>query len=444
MAAASGMENDKVHNNSQTPVTLIIKTPNQKIKDIVVDCYLEWSVKELKQLLSSLYPTQPLPDTQKLIYGGKLLRDGDTLTQALRQFKVGEKPIIHMVCSTLLTTDQKKNQKEIETSTEQQPTETPSQLSLPTTANENQTISNDSLPTTANENQTISNASLPTTANESQTTSSDGLRNRMPGTNFPPQFPFASGTLGNWQFPSPVDNQPVIRPAEVAHAAAAAASSAYWSYYYWYMYYNTVGNNRPSNVRSANGYFNGINAGGQGENVADEGQRSTPTNDTNNDNSNVNNNGNNNNNNNVNNAANDNVAMNVAAGIFDDEEQDLMANDWLSYIYGFFRVGLVLIVLWFHSTPLLFGIMLAIIPKWIPNNTTTPHKKTDAENVRNEGEQNLADNNSDARENESGDVNNANVNQELEPESPPSFMFVARSFIVSFFTSLIPQNPEAA
>ncbi|EDV29082.1 uncharacterized protein TRIADDRAFT_52603 [Trichoplax adhaerens] len=278
-----------------------------------------------------------LPDTQKLIYGGKLLRDGDTLTQALRQFKVGEKPIIHMVCSTLLTTDQKKNQKEIETSTEQQPTETPSQLSLPTTANENQTISNDSLPTTANENQTISNASLPTTANESQTTSSDGLRNRMPGTNFPPQFPFASGTLGNWQFPSPVDNQPVIRPAEVAHAAAAAASSAYWSYYYWYMYYNAVGNNRPSNVRYQSGY---------------------------------------------------------------------------------------------------------LIIQRLP--IRRPVQNENAENVRNEGEQNLADNNSDARENESGDVNNANVNQELEPESPPSFMFVARSFIVSFFTSLIPQNPEAA
>lgn len=53
--------------------------------------------------------------------------------------------------------------------------------------------------------------------------------------------------------------------------------------------------------------------------------------------------------------------MNLAAGVFDDEEQELMANDWLSYLYGFLRVGLVLLVLWFHSTPVLFAIMLAIV-----------------------------------------------------------------------------------
>ena len=43
-----------------SPVTLVVKTPNQKIDDLRIDCALEWSVEQLKRHLSSVYPTKPV------------------------------------------------------------------------------------------------------------------------------------------------------------------------------------------------------------------------------------------------------------------------------------------------------------------------------------------------------------------------------------------------
>ena len=43
-----------------SPVTLVVKTPNQKVDDLRIDCALEWSVEQLKRHLSSVYPTKPV------------------------------------------------------------------------------------------------------------------------------------------------------------------------------------------------------------------------------------------------------------------------------------------------------------------------------------------------------------------------------------------------
>ena len=53
-------------NNCKTPVTLIIKTPNQKVNDLIIDCFLEWSVLDLKQLLSIRYPGHPVRNNSDL------------------------------------------------------------------------------------------------------------------------------------------------------------------------------------------------------------------------------------------------------------------------------------------------------------------------------------------------------------------------------------------
>ena len=39
---------------------LIIKAPSQKQEDIIVDCNLDWSVEQLKDHLSEIYPGQPV------------------------------------------------------------------------------------------------------------------------------------------------------------------------------------------------------------------------------------------------------------------------------------------------------------------------------------------------------------------------------------------------
>jgi len=46
--------------DSLTPVTLVVKAPNQKIGDLTVECALDWTVKQLKQHLSSVYPSKPV------------------------------------------------------------------------------------------------------------------------------------------------------------------------------------------------------------------------------------------------------------------------------------------------------------------------------------------------------------------------------------------------
>jgi len=43
-----------------TPVTLVVKAPNQKIGDQTIECALDWTVKKLKEHLSSVYPSKPV------------------------------------------------------------------------------------------------------------------------------------------------------------------------------------------------------------------------------------------------------------------------------------------------------------------------------------------------------------------------------------------------
>lgn len=45
---------------SQSSVKLVVKTPNQRVKDIEVSCLLDWTVARLKSHLSTVYPTKPV------------------------------------------------------------------------------------------------------------------------------------------------------------------------------------------------------------------------------------------------------------------------------------------------------------------------------------------------------------------------------------------------
>ncbi|XP_052816205.1 homocysteine-responsive endoplasmic reticulum-resident ubiquitin-like domain member 2 protein [Mya arenaria] len=81
-------------------VTLVIKAPNQRFEDHTVDCMLDWTVRKLKQHLTNVYPSKPNELHQKLIYSGKLLQDHLTLKEVLRQFDDGSnKHTVHLVCS---------------------------------------------------------------------------------------------------------------------------------------------------------------------------------------------------------------------------------------------------------------------------------------------------------------------------------------------------------
>ncbi|XP_012217250.1 homocysteine-responsive endoplasmic reticulum-resident ubiquitin-like domain member 2 protein [Linepithema humile] len=95
-------------------VNLIIKAPNQQIKDQVVRCDLNWTIGHLKEYLSEVYPSKPESSHQKLIYSGQLLNDSARLKDILRQCDDLEDQFytIHLVytpqktCAVKITPDQ--------------------------------------------------------------------------------------------------------------------------------------------------------------------------------------------------------------------------------------------------------------------------------------------------------------------------------------------------
>ncbi|KAG2464889.1 HERP2 protein, partial [Polypterus senegalus] len=86
------------HNTVDSPVTLVIKAPNQKYDDQTINCFLNWTVEKLKSHLSKVYPSKPLSKDQRLVYSGKLLPDHLQLRDVLR--KQDEYHMVHLVCAS--------------------------------------------------------------------------------------------------------------------------------------------------------------------------------------------------------------------------------------------------------------------------------------------------------------------------------------------------------
>ncbi|XP_061110979.1 homocysteine-responsive endoplasmic reticulum-resident ubiquitin-like domain member 2 protein isoform X2 [Conger conger] len=80
-----------------SPVTLVIKAPNQKYDDQTINCFLNWTVEKLKTHLSKVYPSKPSSKDQRLVYSGRLLLDHLQLRDVLR--KQDEYHMVHLVCA---------------------------------------------------------------------------------------------------------------------------------------------------------------------------------------------------------------------------------------------------------------------------------------------------------------------------------------------------------
>lgn len=81
-----------------SPVTLVIKAPNQKYEDQTINCFLNWTVERLKSHISNVYPSKPLSKDQRLVYSGQLLQDHVQLRDVLR--KQDEYHMMHLVCAS--------------------------------------------------------------------------------------------------------------------------------------------------------------------------------------------------------------------------------------------------------------------------------------------------------------------------------------------------------
>lgn len=83
--------------NYDQPGTIIVKAPNQQIEDQTIHCELSWTIKRLKNHLSEVYPNKPKIEEQKLIYLGQLLNDSTVLKDVLRQYDGQDTHTVHLV-----------------------------------------------------------------------------------------------------------------------------------------------------------------------------------------------------------------------------------------------------------------------------------------------------------------------------------------------------------
>jgi len=81
-------------------LSVIIRTPDQRVKDMEITCQPTWTVANLKHHLSLLYPGNPTEDKQRLILAGKLLQDKAKLEELFKEYDY--RPIIHFVCTQTL------------------------------------------------------------------------------------------------------------------------------------------------------------------------------------------------------------------------------------------------------------------------------------------------------------------------------------------------------
>ncbi|XP_051922004.1 homocysteine-responsive endoplasmic reticulum-resident ubiquitin-like domain member 2 protein isoform X2 [Hippocampus zosterae] len=80
-------------------VTLVIQASDQKHEDCTINCFLSWTVEELKSHIATVYPSKPRSRDQQLVYSGKLLQDHLQLRDVLRQ-PHDEYAILHLMCSS--------------------------------------------------------------------------------------------------------------------------------------------------------------------------------------------------------------------------------------------------------------------------------------------------------------------------------------------------------
>lgn len=87
-------------------VLLVIKSPTQHVEDFKLNCQLTWTIGQVKDEITNMYPSNPKKEHQKLIYGGKLLPDHLSLKSVL--IHTQEIHTMHLVVPSAMQTDKPK------------------------------------------------------------------------------------------------------------------------------------------------------------------------------------------------------------------------------------------------------------------------------------------------------------------------------------------------
>uniref|UniRef100_A0A1W7RAE0 Homocysteine-responsive endoplasmic reticulum-resident ubiquitin-like domain member 2 n=1 Tax=Hadrurus spadix TaxID=141984 RepID=A0A1W7RAE0_9SCOR len=374
--------------NVNKSVKVLIKTPNQKVNDQSLECLLDWTVNRLKLHISETYPGKPSIEEQKLIYSGRLLHDHLKLKDILRHENEGPH-IFHLVCARKDST---------------------AASSLATTIND------------------IENCSQRTTSSQSTVMTSEGIRHRTTSQQANQNF---STTLSMPTFP--------VSPEQMAQQMIAMQQM--YAYYMTQYLQQTQMVATPTTTLEASTATQApiVN------NVANQniGAPARPVN--------------------------ENVRMNAQGGpLLDDEEEEFRNRDWLDWFYTLSRGLVLLTIVYFYSSPGRFMIVTGIAilaylyqggffgvrqqqndnenhpeqrqnerannnEPQLPNRSTSvpPEQQLNQQEVQSDVQQ--LDNIEDERE----------QTEQIQDEDNRPFPIVttAWTFVSSFFSSLIPEQP---
>lgn len=399
---------------------LVIRAPNQKCGDQPVDCPLEWSVQQLKQHLSKVYPSKPRPEDQKLIYSGQLLENQMSLKDVFR-LDTGQTHILHLVCRP-----------------PRESTESSSAIPLRGAASQSgftsATSSVTNIPSTSS---VVSNVS---------SSGSDGLRHRntsglqgaQPAENvqLPLQFQgFHSGSVSGMANPEQMMQQ------------MAVAQQLYAQYYAQYMQFMNQGGVTATRPTAPPVVADPVPpAVAPAAPVAPNNLAAAPR------------------------PAQDNrgLRMNAQGGpLLDEEDDDVAHRDWLDRIYTLSRATILLGIVYFYSS---FGRFLVVTGVavlaylyqggWFAAQRQQQQPEEDRNRAReeaNNGEENPAEpppaeqpEPQAAQERPQGDANEHQLQEMMDgdlnetaaaPEEQVSPIGTLWTLVTTFFTSLIPEQP---
>ncbi|KAG8442759.1 hypothetical protein GDO86_011534 [Hymenochirus boettgeri] len=390
-----------------SPVTLVIKAPNQKYDDQTINCFLEWTVEKLKSHLSKVYPSKPLTKDQRLVYSGKLLLDHLQLKDVLR--KQDEYHMVHLVCAS----------------------RTPPSSPKPSTSRKSMESASNSKRSSSEHSG--SSSSVSTNQERSSTSSIAGteesLRQRLTSHLYTNNihshpFPYVPHEPGN---PLPGQGAQAVFPT---YSAFSPLQMMWWQQMYarqYYMQYqaatsNLVASNSENLQPTPRPAINS-------DHPPPDPPRAPP---------------------NVVPEINPNVQMNAQGGRVVNEED--INRDWLDWIYTVSRAAILLSIVYFYSSFSRFVMVMgAMILVYMHQAGWFPFLQDEAQ--QQQARDNPAEVNPDHFNNNDLQELERHMDEGLQPEveddtasnvaAPvqPGLLASIWSFITTFFTSLIPEGP---
>lgn len=390
------------------PFTLVVRAPNQRVADQVVEVKPQWTVKELKQHLSNVYPSQPGELQQKLIYSGKLMQDDKLLTEILtqhtqKQAEIEDKLqyIVHLVCSPSVE------------------------------------------PYKSDSKESVSSSSSSVSDIHSST---EGLRHRthvstspvVTETNFVPSNP---GPAQPALHHNPVMAAPPMGPEMMAYSPEQymlMMQNYYHQMATHYMQYYQTGALPVHPTQMVHPNTQTVTPAHAAEQPANQNQPNAPRDGA---------------------AANENMVMNAQGGMVEDDDDEFGHRDWLDYLYTFSRFMILVTIVYFYSNFTRFLMVFAFFvvvylyqTGWFVfrrREHTEPQQQqqqeeqqTEEHQVQQEPQNNTENVQDDNNSEESVESSQQPTQQQAEEPPKPSAIGTLWCFVSTFFTSLIPQQPE--